>query len=210
MRRQKGDPLLERLLDLARRHTAHAERYGVVRQQQIWLREIAAILDPATHLPPTAEDTERASEVAWELEGFLWALAQQVQQAPQHQPFAAEVTKWVRNWGAGLFACFLEPALPRTNNDLERFLRQVKGQHRRITGRRSWQTYVLRYGPHVAFYDPTEPPERVLQRVRRVPYATFRCARAHWRQSQERVLQSRRYRRDSLHYLQQLETAWPP
>jgi hypothetical protein len=207
---QKGDPLLERLLQIARRYDAHAETYDLLRHQQLWLRQIAAILDPATHLPPMAEDTERASEVAWELEGFLADLARQAERDPRHHPFVDEVRKWARNWGAGLFACFLEPALPRTNNDLERFLRQVKGQHRRITGRRSWQDYVLRYGPHLAFHEPSETPATVLGRLRRVPAATFSRARAHWRHSQARILQSRRYRRDPARYLRQLEAAWSP
>lgn len=202
--------MLERLLHVARRHEAHAARYGLLRPQQLWLRQIAAILAPATHLPPTVEDTERASEVAWELEGFLDDLARQAERDPRHRPFADEVRKWVRNWGAGLFACFLEPALPRTNNDLERFLRQVKGQHRRITGRRSWHEYVLRYGPHLAFHEPSETPATVFQRLRRVPAATFYRARTHWRRSQARMLQSRRYRRDPAHYLRQLEAVWPP
>ncbi len=204
------DPLLERLLHIACRHDAHAARYAVLQQQQTWLRQIATLLDPATHLPPTAEDTERASEVAWALEGFCHALARQARHDPRHRPFAEEVTKWVRNWGAGLFACFVEPALPRTNNDLERFLRQVKGQNRRITGRRSWHEYVLRYGPHLAFHEPSETPATVLARIRRVPAATFARARVHWRRSQARILQSRRYRRDPAHYLCQLEAAWSP
>lgn len=43
--------------------------------------------------------------------------------------------------------------LPRTNNDLERFIRAIKTRYRRISGRKNWNAYLLRYGRRTAFYE---------------------------------------------------------
>ena len=118
------------------------------------------------------------------------------------------MAKWVKNLGVGLYACFLEPKLPRTNNDMERFLRKLKGQHRRITGRRSWNQYILRYGAHVAFHDAADAPATVLRRLRLVPYSLYRRNRNQWRASQEPARQRSRYRRNPTGYLSRLEAAW--
>ena len=40
--------------------------------------------------------------------------------------------------------------IPRTNNDLERFIRKLKTAHRKTTGRASCQGYIVRYGAYVA------------------------------------------------------------
>ena len=43
--------------------------------------------------------------------------------------------------------------LPRTNKDLERFIRAMKTRYRRMSGRKNWQSYLLRYGQRIAFYE---------------------------------------------------------
>lgn len=166
------------------------------------------ILDPTSVQPPFVPGPERAAEVAWELASFVLELDRQAQADTRHRSFADHVAKWVRNLGKGLYACFIEPRLPRTNNDMERFLRRLKGQHRRITGRRSWNQYVMRHGAQVAFHDPTDAPADVLRRLRLVPFSEFSVKRSLWRTSQEPARQRIRYRRDRAGYLKNLEDAW--
>jgi hypothetical protein len=52
-----------------------------------------------------------------------------------------------------LFAWTSQAGLPRTNNDLERFIRAMKTRYRRMSGRKNWQAYLLRYGQRIAFYE---------------------------------------------------------
>lgn len=172
------------------------------------MRRIECILDPSRTQLPFRPGQERATEVAWELESFLLEVDRCAQAKPEHRPFSDHVRKWVRNLGSGLFSCFLQPLLPRTNNDLERFLRRLKGQHRRITGRRSWNQYVLRHGAQVAFHEPTEAPDLLLRRIRTVPFTEYHRKRSHWWASHEPARQRYRYRRDPQSYLKNLEDRW--
>ncbi len=190
------------------RHEQHRETYETLKQQQTWLRQIERILDPVSIQPPFLPGPERAAEAAWELNSFVLKLDRQAQTDPRHRSFVDHVAKWVKNLGKGLYACFSEPRLPRTNNDMERFLRRLKGQHRRITGRRSWNQYVMRHGAQVAFHDPTDAPADVLRRLRLVPFSEFCLKRSHWWASQEPARQRTRYRRDRAGYLKNLEETW--
>jgi hypothetical protein len=52
-----------------------------------------------------------------------------------------------------LFVWTAVAGLPRTNNDLERFIRAMKTRYRRMSGRKHWQAYLLRYGQRIAFYE---------------------------------------------------------
>jgi hypothetical protein len=61
------------------------------------------------------------------------------------------------NMAPRLFACYDMPALPRTNNDLEGLIRSVKTRYRRISGRKNWNRYLIRYGARVAFYRSAHP-----------------------------------------------------
>jgi hypothetical protein len=43
--------------------------------------------------------------------------------------------------------------LPRTSNDLERFIRAMKTRYHRMSGRKNWEAYLLRYGQRIAYYE---------------------------------------------------------
>lgn len=42
---------------------------------------------------------------------------------------------YTKGFWKGMFTCYDYPHVPRTNNDHERFFRQTKTRHRRMTGR---------------------------------------------------------------------------
>jgi hypothetical protein len=50
-----------------------------------------------------------------------------------------------------LVQCYDREDFPRTNNDMERSIRGLKTQYRRISGRKNWNAYLLRYGRSVAY-----------------------------------------------------------
>jgi hypothetical protein len=50
-----------------------------------------------------------------------------------------------------LVQCYDRKDFPRTNNEMERSIRALKTQYRRISGRKNWNAYLLRYGRAVAY-----------------------------------------------------------
>src|SRR5258708_18534768 len=50
-----------------------------------------------------------------------------------------------------LVQCYDCKDFPRTNNEMERSIRGLKTQYRRISGRKNWNAYLLRYGRCVAY-----------------------------------------------------------
>ena len=52
-----------------------------------------------------------------------------------------------------LVQCYDREGFPRTNNEMERSIRGLKTQYRRISGRKNWNSYLLRYGRCVAYSD---------------------------------------------------------
>jgi hypothetical protein len=57
------------------------------------------------------------------------------------------------NLRSHLVQCYDREAFPRTNNEMERSIRALKTRYRRISGRKNWNNYLLRYGRCVAYYD---------------------------------------------------------
>lgn len=52
-----------------------------------------------------------------------------------------------------LINCYDVAQFPRTNNDMEGCIRAIKTRYRRISGRKNWDSYLLRYGRRVAYYE---------------------------------------------------------
>ena len=52
-----------------------------------------------------------------------------------------------------LIHCYDRKGFPRTNNETEGSIRKLKTRYRRISGRKNWNAYLIKYGRCVAFYD---------------------------------------------------------
>jgi len=108
----------------------------------------------------------------------------------------------------GLFACYQVEGLPRTNNDLETFLRRLKTGQRRITGRKAVHDFILRYGRYAAFVDLAESPEELLARLRQVTNDAFMKERAVLRMIESRLQLQHRFQHDREALLRELEQRW--
>ncbi len=100
------------------------------------------------------------------------------------------------------------PALPRTNNDLEADIGDVKEQYRRITGRRSLKDYLMRYGPYLTFDDDQDDPEELLKWFQQVKYQDFRDEKAKLEVLREHLRNMRRFRDNPDDFLAHLERFW--
>lgn len=91
------------------------------------------------------------------------------------QPMVKNFISYTKGFWKGLFTCYDHPHLPRTNNDHERFFRKTKTRHRRMTGLRSWNEYIIRSGEFVVFVDDALRQKDLLERLQSV--STIAAAR---------------------------------
>ncbi|MCZ7570326.1 MAG: hypothetical protein M5U01_17315 [Ardenticatenaceae bacterium] len=71
--------------------------------------------------------------------------------APSEQCCLAHFLQVTDTWRPNLIRCYDLAHQPRTNNDMEGFIHAIKTRYRRISGRKNWNRYLLRYGRRVAF-----------------------------------------------------------
>jgi hypothetical protein len=81
--------------------------------------------------------------------------------------------RFMASYWEGLFCHYDYSGIPRTNNDLERFIRKLKVAHRKTTGRASCQGYIVRYGAYVALLDDSLSENEMLFRLQLVGYDAF-------------------------------------
>jgi len=110
-----------------------------------------------------------------------------------------------------LFAWMTIAGLPRTNNDLERFIRAMKTRYRRMSGRKNWQAYLLRYGQRIAFFETSclvGDPVAGERHLRRVAYALWPRACLQHRPLAHRLRTQFRFTHRRADILRALEERW--
>ena len=111
-----------------------------------------------------------------------------------------------------LIQCYDIPDFPRTNNDTERTIRKMKTGYRRITGRKNWNPYLLRYGRYIAFYDWWGRDQRKWQQLidlaKKVDQVYFRQIQREATVAQSGQLKRFRFRHQTEKYLEALEDRW--
>ncbi len=70
--------------------------------------------------------------------------------SPLEQQCLTECFQVLSNLRSHVVQCYDHQDFPRTNNDMERSMRGLKTQYRRVSGRKNWNAYLLRYGRSVA------------------------------------------------------------
>ena len=71
----------------------------------------------------------------------------------QSASIGAEFLQVLSNLRPYLVQCYDREEFPRTNNEMESSIRRLKTRYRRISGRKNWNAYLLRYGRSVAYYE---------------------------------------------------------
>jgi hypothetical protein len=160
---------------------------------------IAAILTP---------DVDKSSEtVEWELSKLLdWV--KQTYTLESDTPMVDNLLNFSKGFWRGLFACYDHYYIPRTNNDLEQFFRRTKACHRRITGLRNWNTYIVRNGEMIVLVDDALRQEHVISRLRSVSFSDYKARKAQWGQRLSGVILRKKFNRDTDAYLAELEQKW--
>jgi hypothetical protein len=174
-----------------------------------WLLEIERILAGEWAVTPE-ELTKAAGEQR--LDGWQARLQTHLQIGGEHPEevrslsYLLKVVSDLRPW---LTHCYAITNLPRTNNEMELLIRGIKTRYRRISGRKNWNAYLLRYGRCVAYYEYwVMQPEGLERRLRLVAAKKWRQVREACRISQKQQLNRYHFRHQRHEYLAALEVRW--
>lgn len=146
-----------------------AQEVEPLQRQRQWIIDLERLLDP------TQQPTSTSFTVAQALDRYLRHLQNTWLDTPDSadRAVAIHIDQIFRSFWWGLFTCYDVDGLPRTNNDLERFMRFLKSGQRRISGRQNVHDPILRYGAFLAFLDPQENEALLLERLLAVSHEAF-------------------------------------
>jgi len=193
-------------------HKEKKEALTSIRKMREWVLEVENIFSGSW-----AKNEEEVSnaEVGKRFDAYLGRLSCFVaseEQTDDEKMRLGHLFKVLTHLRPGLVHCYDLAGFPRTNNDLERTIRAIKMHYRRISGRKNWNAYLLRYGRCVAYQEWwVHQPDGEVQlqaRLRCVSTASWRCTRQQTRQCHLEQLHRFRFRRRPLEYLTSLEMRW--
>lgn len=196
---KKGTLLLEKLFRIVSIVDNYKNDYRQVVRLSTRIRRITNILEPSKH-KTSASVEKRLSQYINETEQKL--------NKDEDQEFVKNLKSYSKGFWKGLFACYDHPILPRTNNDLELFFRGIKVRHRRITGLRSWNRYIMRHGEYIVFVENAIQDPTNLKRLTSVSYSDYYKEVQKWEERTNEHIKRFQFKKNPDQYLKQLEEKW--
>jgi len=117
-----------------------------------WVLEVEHILDGS--LAQEAGEVVSKKTVGQRLDVWRKRMAKHLTTgtlSELEQTCLTELLRVLTNLRPYLLECYNRTDFPRTNNEMERSIRGLKTQYRRISGRKNWNAYLVRYGRCVAY-----------------------------------------------------------
>lgn len=142
---------LARLQAIVAERATWAEPLAQVKRLHGWLLEVEHLLDGS--LLAEGEGLSNIT-VGTRLDGWRERMNTQLTDgslSPLEQECLTQFLQVLSNLRPYLVKCYDRQDFPRTNNDMERSIRGLKTQYRRVSGRKNWNAYLLRYGRSVAY-----------------------------------------------------------
>ena len=181
--------------------------FAELQQALDWVNHIESILQ--TPLPTLADPGPGGDAVARQMAHYLATLADQSDLSPWLTTFRDQVLFATsdRYW-SGLFHCYDQLGLPRTNNDHESLYAQIKRGLRRQRGLHDLRDPLRRHGAWLVFRPEVASAEQLRQRLAQVPWPDYLAERTRYEQHQARFRRRYHWRhaRDALR--QQRLDAW--
>jgi len=193
---------LRRLIALVKHRLPFAAQVERYRRQRQWLIDLDHLLDPERDPPKTSASVRQA------VDRYLVDLTTRSMHDTDDQLVADHIHQIFRSFWWGLFTCYNVEGLPRTNNELERFIRQIKMGHRRVSGRKNVHDFIIRYGAYVALIDPSESLDELLARMDEVDQEEFLKERKRLNLTLLDEAKIHRFRYHRADYLAELEARW--
>jgi len=187
---------------MTKRRLPFTERVERYRRHRQWLIDLEHLLDPERNPPKTSSTVSQA------IDRYLVALTTRSTLDTQDRRIADRINQVFRNFWWGLFTCYDVEGLPRTNNELERFIRQIKMGQRRVSGQKNVHNFIIRYGAYAALIDETESQDELLARLKQVDQEEFLKERKRLNLSLLQEQKIHRFRFHRADYLAELEARW--
>ncbi len=204
---QQAHSVLTQLQQLTQPHLAYQADYERIQRQQNWFLGLTDLLNVSTtQIHQWA--TKTGAEVAQEVDDYLQSLACLGDELTEDASFFDHMLRCTARWASGLYWTYEVSALPRTNNELEADIGDIKEQYRRITGRRTLKDYLMRYGPYLAFDDDQDDPEELRQWFAEIERQEFVNEKAKLEAMREKLRNMQRFRQDPLDFLAETERLW--
>jgi Transposase IS66 family len=203
---------LQRLQTILAERSGWASQLAQIRRMRQWVLDAEHILDGSW--AQTGEVVSNET-VGSRLDGWRHTLAQQLTDgtlSEGEQACLAEFLQVLSNLRPHLVQCYDQKDFPRTNNELERSIRSLKTQYRRVSGRKNWNSYLLRYGRSVAYAAWWEQDaahqQQLAQRAARLDRTRWRQFRRETKAAQSEQLKRFRFRHTRQQFLASLEARW--
>jgi hypothetical protein len=203
---------LTRLQTIVAERTAWAEQLAHIKRLHGWLLEVEHLLDASSAQGSAGIsnatvghrlDTWRAQMAAQLTGGALSELEREC---------LTEFLRVLSSLRPYLVQCYDRKDFPRTNNDMERSIRGLKTHYRRVSGRKNWNAYLLRYGRSVAYAAWWEQDEthrqHLEQRAAQLDRTRWRQLRRETTSAQREQLTLFRFRHKRQALLASLEQRW--
>jgi len=203
---------LTRLQEIVAERAAWASQLAQVKRMHGWVVEIEHILDGSWAQPGQMVSNAKVASRLDRWRKQMGKLLTNGTLSELERECLTECLQVLSNLRPHLVQCYDQADFPRTNNEMERYIRRLKTQYRRISGRKNWNAYLLRYGRCVAYaaWWEQDATHRLLLEQR-----TARLDRARWRQLRQETtaahseqLKRFRFRHRRQAYLNSLEERW--
>jgi hypothetical protein len=189
-----------------------AEPIGQVKRMRQWVLDAEHILDGSWVKAGECVSNEKVGRRFDQWRKMLARRLTDGTLSPVEHECLAQFLQVLSNLRPHLIKCYDLKPFPRTNNETERGIRGLKTRYRRISGRKNWNSYLLRYGRCIAFYDWWEQePDRQQQledHLKRVDQERWRQLRKETKAAQSEQLKRFRFRHKRQQYLSSLESRW--
>ena len=203
---------LARLQNIVAERAAWAEPVAQVKRLHGWLLEVEHLLDASR----TSEgEVLNNVTVGTRLDRWRERMSRQLTDGSLSQLEHECLTEFLQvlsNLRSHLVQCYDHQDFPRTNNDMERSIRGLKTQYRRVSGRKNWNAYLLRYGRSVAYaawWEQDAAHRKLLeQQVGRLDRTRWRELRRESTRAHSEQLTRFRFRHKRQALLASLEARW--
>ena len=190
------------MIVLTGRRQPFADQVERYRRQRQWLIDLEYLLDP------DRDPGKTSAEVRQAVTTYLVDLTTHQATDPEDQTVVDHINRIFRSFWWGLFASYDVTGLPRTNNELERYIRQIKMSQRRVSGRKNVQDFIIRYGAYAALIDEAESLDELLLRLEQVDHAEFLKERQQLNLTLLQEVKVHRFRFHRADFLADLEARW--
>jgi len=203
---------LARLQTIVAERATWADQLAQVKRLHGWLLEVEHLLDAS---PAQEGVLVTNTTVGSRLDRWREQMATRLSDGPLSElerEYLSEFLQVLSNLRPYLVQCYDREEFPRTNNDMESSIRRLKTRYRRISGRKHWNAYLLRYGRSVAYYEwweqDTTHRQQLVERASMLDRTRWRALRQEASVVQHEQLTRFRFRHKRQALLVSLEARW--